>query len=102
MRSLILAGPDGPSTIAGYVVVYVLPSLIVAAVLGFAAFLGRIGRRLDDQDKALAVLLHEVTPQGQPSLRELLNHNRVEVGELRGQLAGQQATNVPHHPRPRG
>lgn len=81
-------GGSGPNGLAGQLLVYVIFPLIVATVLGIVALAISVARRLGMQDKALAILMQEVSPTGSPSLRDLLTSTRLEVATLKGALSG--------------
>jgi hypothetical protein len=72
---------DAPvaSSLSGYVVIYVILPLVVAAITGVWAGHRKWARivndRLNTQDTALAVMVQEIRPKGEKSLRELVTDN---------------------------
>lgn len=93
--SLLLAAGAAPTNLAGQIIVYVLFPLIVLGIAGGVGWLVTISRRLTTQDKALALLMSEVSPQGSPGLRELVTSARLEVATLKG-LVSNREPGAPH------
>lgn len=87
-------------TVFGEVLTYVIAPLLVAIlaalIFGIFRWARHVEKRLNLQDKALAVLVQQVAPPGQPSLADLLSTTRIQVATLQGQLAqhGAQVSNT--------
>lgn len=86
------AGPQLAATIAGDLIVYVICPLLVLGILGFVGWSIRVNRRLNTQDAALGLIVQQVLPEGQPSLRDIVNHHAVELARVQGQLVGNGAS----------
>jgi hypothetical protein len=82
------------STIAGTLIVYVMCPLmvifIVAAVTAYVRWVrgvnarfGDVNERMATQDDALATLVNEVRPPGQPSLKDLMVKLTTSVAVLK-------------------
>lgn len=74
------------ASIAGDLIVYLVCPLLVLAIAGVVAWSIRINRRLNTQDSALALIVAQVLPQGQPSLRDIVNTHAVDLARIQGQL----------------
>lgn len=71
-------------TVAGDVIVYVVCPLLVALAIGAVALMFALNRRLNTQDRALAILVHEVSPEGQPSLKTIVQAIDSRVARIEG------------------
>jgi hypothetical protein len=70
------------TTISGDLVVFVVCPLLVLFIAGCCTYVVKMSARLTTQDRALAVILQQVTPEGQPTLRDLVNQHTVQLAIL--------------------
>jgi hypothetical protein len=80
-----------PATLAGDLIVYFICPLLVVAVAGFISAARAMSRRLVLVEQGLAILIQEVMPPGQASLRSIVNAHVTELARIQGQLSP-----VPH------
>lgn len=73
------------TAVAAGVFEYLLAPLIVAAVVGAAAWARNVKRQLTTQDKALALIVQQVSPPNMRPLRELVNDLQQRVARIEGQ-----------------
>lgn len=80
-------------SIAGTIIVYVILPLLVLGIAAMITWTINVSRRLDayqsktdsslaEQDKALAVLITQVSPPNAKSLREVLEETRLDLARL--------------------
>lgn len=72
-----LAALNYSDTISAGIVI--LGALVTIAAGTFVAFLSRMSKTLNHHEVALAILIQQVNPPGEKSLRELLNDLRLQV-----------------------
>jgi len=82
----MLADQQLPATLAGDLIVYVIFPLIVIAIVGAISWARGLNRRLNTQDKALALLVQQVMPEGQPSLRDVVTQHSSELAFIKGSM----------------
>ena len=89
--------PPIAESLAGYLIVYVIFPVTVLGVITVCTALFVFNRRLNAQDKALAVLLRDVTPPDDLSLRQLIRaveHQANENGKATAAVAADLNTHV--------
>lgn len=59
-------------TIAGGLLVYIICPLLVIGAVGIVTWAIKVNRRLTTQDQALALIISQVSPPGQPTLRDMV------------------------------
>ena len=72
-------GLDGSEWVA-----YVLCPLFLAGAIGTQRWAVGLGKRLDTQDKALGILVREVIPEGQPTLKDIVQGVSERVAHVEG------------------
>jgi hypothetical protein len=80
---VITAATDQVSTVADAAILGVLCPLTVTLCVGIVTWIVRLSGRLSRAETALALLIREVTPSGEPSLRSLLAATREDVAAMR-------------------
>jgi hypothetical protein len=83
---MIEAGTRLAASVAGDVLIYVIAPLIVVSIIGMVAWARSIGKTLATQDRALALLVQETLPDGQPSLRSVVNSVSERLARVEGEL----------------
>jgi len=86
----------GSSVASG--LIYVITALMVTAIGAAVRWTVKVERRLTTQDKALALLVAEVSPLNGTPLRELVNLQAREIASLQGALGVRTAPEVDHDP----
>lgn len=80
-------GPPGAWTAAAdAAVIYVLCPLLVALIIATVTWLVHLSKRLSRAETGLALLIREVTPPGEPSLRSMVADARQDVAVVRARV----------------
>lgn len=83
---MMFAASQLPATLAGDLIVYFICPLLVISVVGFISAARGLARRMVLVEQGLAILIQEVMPPGQPSLRAIVNTHASELARVQGQL----------------
>lgn len=81
------------NTLAGDLIVYVIFPLVVVFIIGAISWVRMVTKRLTIQDQSLAMLIAQVMPPNQPSLKDLVNqiNSTIAVLKDRSDQDGSQA-----------
>lgn len=80
------------TTLAGDAVVFVICPLLVILIVGLVRWGGKISNTLETQDRALAGLLQDVRPAGEPTLRSLVQGLAIDVAVVKAKQPGTPST----------
>lgn len=86
----------GSSVASG--LIYVITALLIALITGVVRWKINIEKRLETQDRALALIVQEVSPPNGIPLRELVNVQAREIATLQGALGVRTAPEVHDEP----